>query len=61
VTRRAWLITGVNSGFGRHVTEQLILSAHWSQLVEEGRTAEKSSFRPSAMVGCARMASRKTV
>jgi NADP-dependent 3-hydroxy acid dehydrogenase YdfG len=24
VTQRTWLITGVNSGFGRHMTEQLL-------------------------------------
>ena len=24
MTQRTWLITGVNSGFGRHMTEQLL-------------------------------------
>ena len=24
MTQRTWLITGVNSGFGRHITEQLL-------------------------------------
>src|SRR5208337_4287865 len=32
-----------------------------SHSVEEGCTSEKSAFRPSAIVGCARMASRKPV
>lgn len=31
------------------------------QLAEEGCTSEKSALRPSAIVGCARMASRKPV
>lgn len=26
MTRRAWFITGINSGFGRHMTEQLLAS-----------------------------------
>jgi NAD(P)-dependent dehydrogenase (short-subunit alcohol dehydrogenase family) len=25
MTQRTWLITGVSSGFGRHLTEQLLL------------------------------------
>jgi NAD(P)-dependent dehydrogenase (short-subunit alcohol dehydrogenase family) len=27
-TRRTWFITGINSGFGRHMTEQLLAAGH---------------------------------
>jgi NAD(P)-dependent dehydrogenase (short-subunit alcohol dehydrogenase family) len=32
VTQRSWLITGVNSGFGRHTTEQLLAHGYVATL-----------------------------